>query len=179
MKKSILLTLACAITFLFATNVIAQDFPGLDKSPMDVASFPSSYRVSDKLVKVIYSRPQLKGRSLSKLAPPEKVWRTGANEAAEIIFYKDVTFGGKPVKAGIYSLFTIPGEKEWTIIINKELNIWGAYMYKQKEDVVRVTASVTENAKKIEAFSIAFDGEDEAFAMHLGWDKIKVSVPIQ
>ncbi len=65
-----------------------------------------------KLVKVVYSRPQLKGRSLDKLAPKDKVWRTGANEAAEITFYKDVTFGGKEVKAGTYTLFTIPTEEE-------------------------------------------------------------------
>lgn len=75
---------------------------------MDATAFPNSYKISDKIVKVIYSRPQLNGRDLVKLAPPEKVWRTGANEAAEITFYKDVIFGGKALKAGTYSLFTIP-----------------------------------------------------------------------
>ena len=179
MKKTILSIIFFAITFVFTIPVEAQKFPSLDKSPMDIAAYPSSYRDADKVIKVTYSRPQLKGRSLAKLAPLEKVWRTGANEAAEITFYKDVNFGGKEVKAGTYTLFTIPGENEWTVIINKDLNVWGAYMYKQEEDVVRVTAKVTKNSKSVEAFAIMFDGEDDAFNMYLGWGKTLVTVPIK
>ena len=103
----------------------------------DIASYPTDYKVSDKLVRVTYSRPQLKGRSISELAPAGKVWRTGANEAPEIIFYKDATVGGKSVAAGTYSLFTIPGNKEWTVILNKNLNQWGAYSYQEDADVIR------------------------------------------
>ena len=179
MKKSVLLIFIFTITISFTTSMVAQKFPALDKSPMDVAAYPSSYRVSDKIVKVVYSRPQLKGRSLAKLAPLEKVWRTGANEAAEITFYKDVNFGGKEVKAGTYTLFTIPEENEWTVIINKDLNVWGAYMYKQEEDVVRVTAKVTKNSKSVEAFAIMFDGEDDAFNMYLGWGATLITVPVK
>jgi hypothetical protein len=112
---------ALAIALTFSTNSSAQDFGGLDKSPMDMATYPSSYRVSDKMVRVIYSRPQLKGRSISELAPSGKVWRTGANEAVEITFYQDMNVGGTAVKAGTYSLFTIPGDSEWTVILNGEL----------------------------------------------------------
>jgi len=179
MKKLILPKIMLIALFVFSSTLMAQKFPDLDKSPMDAASYPSSYRESDKIVKVIYSRPQLKKRSIDKLAPADKVWRTGANEAAEIIFYKDVTFGGKTVKAGTYSLFTIPGESEWTIILNNDLNVWGSYMYKQEEDVVRVSAKVTQNTKSIEAFSIAFDGEEEAFNMYLAWGKLRISIPIK
>ena len=108
MKNSILPFAFLLITLISSLQLTAQNFKDLDKSPMDVAAFPSSYKISDKIVKVIYSRPQLNGRDVVKLAPPEKVWRTGANEAAEITFYKDVIFGGKAIKAGTYSLFTIP-----------------------------------------------------------------------
>ena len=91
MKKIyLLLTLVLALVFNNETN--AQEFSGLDKSPADIAAYPSSYRVSDKAVRVIYSRPQLKGRSLSELAPEGKVWRTGANEAPEITFYQAAFF---------------------------------------------------------------------------------------
>src|SRR5690606_22809184 len=107
------------IAFTFSPEAIAQKFSGLDKSPADIASYPTDYKVTEKLVRVTYSRPQLKGRSISELAPAGKVWRTGANEAPEIIFYKDATVGGKAVAAGTYSLFTIPGDKEWTVILNK------------------------------------------------------------
>jgi hypothetical protein len=87
MKKMNLITtsLCCFLMFLtFNTN--AQDFKGLDKSPMDAAFFPSSNKEPNKLIKVVYSRPQLKDRELSSLVPNGKVWRTGANEAANITF---------------------------------------------------------------------------------------------
>lgn len=179
MKKSPLLKAIFVLLIMISTNSIAQKFPTLDKSPLDIAAHPSSYRVSDKTIKIIYSRPQLKGRALSKLAPNGEVWRTGANEAAEIIFYKDVIFGDKEVKAGTYSLFTIPGETEWTIILNNDKNVWGAYMYNQDEDVVRVKAKASKATKKTEAFSIAFEGEDESFTLFLGWGNTVVSLPIK
>ncbi|MDO6674187.1 DUF2911 domain-containing protein [Tenacibaculum sp. 1_MG-2023] len=179
MKKSILSIIVFAVALVFSNEVTAQKFANLDKSPMDAAAFPSSYRISDKKVKVVYSRPQLKGRSLAKLAPMGKVWRTGANEAAEITFYKEITFGGKKVKAGTYTLFTIPGEKEWTLILNTAKNVWGSYFYNESEDVARITAPTSKSDETIEAFSIAFDGEDEAFNMYIGWDNVIVTVPIK
>jgi hypothetical protein len=169
----LLSTLCFALIMLSTGEVNAQKFPGLDKSPMDMASFPSN---GDKVVKIYYSRPQLKDRSLSELAPNDNVWRTGANEATEITFYKDATIGGKPIKAGTYTLFTIPGEKEWTIIINSVVNTWGAYTYDQTKDVTRVTAPVTTGTESLEAFSIAFNDEGTLF---LGWDTLRVAIPIK
>ena len=87
-----------AFAMIFTVDATAQKFSGLDKSPMDMASYPNDYKISNKTVRVIYSRPQLKGRSLAELAPAGKVWRTGANEAAEIQFYTDATFGGKDIR---------------------------------------------------------------------------------
>ncbi|TYP99982.1 hypothetical protein C7447_101590 [Tenacibaculum adriaticum] len=179
MKKSILSIIVFAIAMVFSTNAVAQKFSSLDKSPLDIAAYPSSYRVSEKVIKVIYSRPQLKGRTVSSLAKNGKVWRTGANEATEVVFYKDVTFGDKPVKAGTYTLFTIPGEQEWTVILSTAKNVWGSYMYNEKEDVVRVTGKVSKTKETLEAFSIVFDGEEDAFNMHLGWGTTVVSVPVK
>ena len=177
MKKSILSIAIFAITLLATTETAAQKFKGLDKSPMDVASFPSNYKISDKVVKVVYSRPQLRGRAVSKLAPAGKVWRTGANEAAEITFYRDVTFGGKAVKAGTYSLFTIPSETgDWTVIINSARNVWGSYFYKQDQDVVRVSGTVSRSEKSIEAFSILIDSD---MTLKMGWGNTVVSLPIK
>ncbi|QXP72957.1 DUF2911 domain-containing protein [Tenacibaculum sp. AHE15PA] len=179
MKKRILVLAMLMVAVLFSTEAMAQEFKGLDKSPMDAASYPSSYRVSDKLVKITYSRPQLKGRNVAKLAPAGKVWRTGANEAPEITFYKDVKFGGKDVKAGTYTLFTMPGDKEWTVILSTAKNVWGSYFYSEGEDVVRVMASKSKSEKSIEAFSIAFDGKDNDATMFIGWGDIIVSVPVK
>ncbi len=176
MKKSIFTIAVFIFALAFSNEATAQKFSRLDKSPMDVASYTSSPRISDKVVKITYSRPQLKGRELSNLAPADKVWRTGANEAAEITFYKDVTFGNKAVKAGTYTLFTIPGEKEWTVILNTARNVWGAYSYKQEQDVVRVSGTVSNSSKSIEAFSIMFDKD---MTLKMGWGNTIVSVPVK
>ncbi|MGB5819805.1 MAG: DUF2911 domain-containing protein [Saonia sp.] len=177
MKK--LLTLATLVFALVLSNEVkAQEFSGLDKSPLDIAAYPSSYKVSEKAFKVTYSRPQLKGRSLSELAPAGKVWRTGANEAAEVTFYNDVTFGGKAVKAGTYSLFTIPGDTEWTVILNNKLNQWGAYSYDESADAVRVSAGVSSDSNSLEAFSIANKEVDGGVHMIMGWGTTRVAVPI-
>jgi len=176
MKKNVLVIALFAIAVLFSNETTAQKFDPMDKSPMDAVSFPSSYKISDKIVKVVYSRPQLKGRDLAKLAPAGKIWRTGANEAAEITFYKDVTFGGQAVNAGRYSLFTIPNEGEWTIILSTAKNVWGAYFYKQGEDVVRVKGKVSESEDTIEAFSMIFD---EDMNLHMGWGNTIVSLTIK
>ena len=151
-KLSCISTIAFAFMMLLSVHVDAQKFSGLDKSPLDIAYYKTD-RNAPPMVKVIYSRPQLKGRPLSKLAPNGKVWRTGANEATEIKFYQDTKFGGKTVEAGTYSLFTIPGETEWTIILNKDLDAWGSYSYKESSDVTRIKAPVS-SGESVEAFSV-------------------------
>ena len=177
MKNSIFTFAFFLIALISSLQLTAQNFKDLDKSPMDVAAFPSSYKISDKTVKVIYSRPQLNGRDLVKLAPPEMVWRTGANEAAEITFYKDVIFGGKALKAGTYSLFTIPSfDGDWTVIINSARNVWGSYYYKQGQDVIRVSGKTTKTEENIEAFSIMFDKD---MTLKMGWGKTVISVSIK
>ena len=176
MKNSILTITVFVITLISSLQITAQEFKNLDKSPMDMASYPSSYKISEKLVKIIYSRPQLNGRDLVKLAPPGKVWRTGANEATEITFYNDVIFGGKALKAGTYSLFTIPSYKgDWTVIINKARNVWGSYYYNQDLDIIRVPGKTSKNEENIEAFSMMFDKD---MTLKIGWGKTVVSVSI-
>lgn len=172
MKKSTLFsTIAFTFILLLSTHVEAQKFGGLDKSPLDVAIYKTS-RNAPAIAKVVYSRPQLKGRTLAKLAPEGKVWRTGANEAATIMLYQDITIGGKSVSAGEYALFTIPGKTEWTIILNKDVNVWGAYTYNEANDVIRVSAPVS-SGDALEAFSIAFTEGN----LHLGWATTRVTVP--
>lgn len=170
-KLSCISTIVFAFILLMSVNVEAQKFSGLDKSPLDVAIYTTS-RNAPAIAKVVYSRPQLKGRALSKLAPNGKVWRTGANEAPTMTLYSDMNIGGKAVSAGEYSLFTIPGEKEWTIILNKDVNVWGAYSYNEANDVIRVSAPVT-SGDELEAFSITFTEGN----LHLGWGTVRVAVP--
>tara|TARA_B100000795_G_C22675208_1_gene389485 strand:+ start:153 stop:737 length:585 start_codon:yes stop_codon:yes gene_type:complete len=178
MKKSNTITIFLfALLMAIGSSVNAQEFSKLDKSPMDIAAFPTSYKDANKQMKVIYSRPQLKDRKLSKLAPNGEVWRTGANEAPELVLYKDFNLNGTKIKAGSYSLLTIPGEKEWTIILNSDLNTWGSYCYNNKNDVARITVPTTYVSDSLEAFSIVLDGKDGNIIMHIGWDTLRVSVP--
>ena len=177
MKNSFLTALFLSVLFVCTGTMNAQKFDELDKSPMDVAAYPASHRDSNKLVKIAYSRPQLKDRPLGKLAPTGKVWRTGANEVAEITLYQAMKVGDKVVPAGTYSFFTIPGEDTWTIILSKDTNVWGAYSYDQANDVVRTTGKVTKADDSLEAFSIAFEEAEGGVHMHLGWGTTRVAVP--
>jgi len=176
MKKIILLVAVFAFSIGFSNQAVAQNFKGLDKSPMDIASFPSNYRVSEKVIKIIYSRPQLKGRSLEKLAPLGKKWRTGANEATEVTFYKDVVFGGTAVKAGTYTMYAIPGKTTWTVALSSQLNVWGVYFHKDENDVAKVTIPVKQTEENLDVFSIAID---EDMTINMGWGSTLISIPVQ
>ena len=179
--------LFAALFFLAFSNVsFSQPFAKLDKSPMDMAYFPNNFahdrKGNDKaIIRVTYSRPAKNGRELmGKLVPYGKVWRAGANEATEIKFYQDVELAGKKVKAGTYSLFTIPGEKEWTIILNSDLDYWGAYSYKESSDVVRVNAPAVKSDTAVENFAIQMDKKtDHDGVMKLAWEQTVVEVPFK
>ncbi len=175
--KSIISAITMAFLMLISVNMNAQDFPKMDKSPMDVASFPTNWRNADKLIKISYSRPQLKGRSLDKLAPKGEVWRTGANEAAELTLYKDMMLGSTKVPAGTYTFYVIPGDTEWTAIISKDLNVWGSYFYKKENDVARLNVPVTTAKDSLESFAIVFEDSKDGAHMHLGWGTVRIAVP--
>lgn len=181
--KTLTLLLFFVLSFLL-TNVQAQSFRGLDKSPLDMAYFPDNFahdreEGDQAIMRVIYSRPQKKNREIfGKKVAYGKVWRTGANEATEIKLYQDVSFEGKKLEKGVYALFTIPGEKEWTIIFNKDLDFWGAYRYNEGNDSLRVTAKASTSSGTTEAFTIQFEAEDDKKGvMNIAWDNTIVKVP--
>jgi len=102
-------------------------------------------------VTITYSRPGVKGRKIwGGLVPYGQVWRTGANEATTISFSDDVTINGKDLPKGSYSLHTIPGADEWTLIFNKVADQWGSYSYDEKQDALRVTAKPRPSLEKHE-----------------------------
>jgi len=135
----------------------AQKLPQLDKSPMDMSYYPSSpssypiLKIQNKIteplaMRLIYSRPQLNGRKVfGELQKYGEVWRLGANEATEIEFFKDVSINNKKIKKGRYTLYCIPYVDKWTIIVNKETDIWGAFKYDSAKDVVRKDVPVVKN----------------------------------
>lgn len=180
MKKILILLL-----FVLAGQlVMAQPkVTELDKSPMDVSYFPANFPLlklkgqanGEPLARIIYSRPQKKGRSIfGEEVKYNEVWRLGANEATEIEFFKNATVGGKKVPKGRYTMYCIPTEKKWTLIFNKDNYSWGSFNYKSDKDVVRVDAPVQQTTEPVEALTIYFSDNALTFL----WDTAKVLLPV-
>jgi hypothetical protein len=131
-------------------------------------------------VEVSYSRPAVKGRTImGDLVPYGKVWRTGANSATTITFGEDISFEGKPVKAGKYGLLTIPGKDEWTIILTTSLDVTSPGAYKPENDVVQVKVKAEKMPFSVENFMIIFENiTGSSMTMELVWDKTAVPVKI-
>lgn len=131
-------------------------------------------------VAVEYSSPAVKGRKIwGELIPLDKLWRAGANAATKVTFSKDVTVGDKPVPAGSYALFAIPGKDSWTLILNKNPNQGGTGQYKQELDQLRITAQPQAIALR-ERLAYIFSGTTESStSLDLEWEKLRVSLPIK
>lgn len=123
-----------------------------------------------------YGSPAVKGRVIwGKLVPYGQVWRAGANEATRLKINQPLKIQGKLVPAGEYGLFAIPGEKQWTIIINKVANQWGAFEYNMKEDVIRVT--VTPEYKEEKQEHLKYQIKETKF--YILWDTISVPISLE
>jgi len=153
--------------FLFALMACAQQPPA---SPRITAEGEN--------VKVAYGQPSKKGRVIfGEKEKYGKVWRAGANEATEITFAKDGTFGDQPVKAGTYTLFVTPAENEWTVILNSSLKQWGSFKYDEikDKDVLKVTVPTKKTDGVVEKLTYRFAGSD----LIIEWDQTQVAVPVK
>ena len=159
------------------------NFSSVDVSPLDVVYYPlqvTSSKSETPKVKVVYSRPQKKNRVVfDNLVKYGEIWRFGANENTEIKFYTPVMIGGKEIPAGTYSLFAIPSEKEWTIILNSQVDKWGAYAYDKTKDIGRFTVAVEKTSAPIEYFSITFVQTKSGAVFYAGWDNSQIKFPIE
>lgn len=165
LRKSIL-----SLSAILLAGLVSVAQPNHAKSPHD------TLRTKD--ITVTYGRPYKKGRDIfGKLEPFGKVYRCGADEATIITFAKDAQFAGKPVKAGSYTLFVIPNEKQWTIILNSKLGQWGAYDYDKNKDmdVLHADVPVIALESPVEQLTIAAPGKD----LTIAWDKTKVVIPVK
>lgn len=137
-------------------------------------------------ITVEYSRPGVKGRKVwGDLVPFKELWRTGANEATKITFSTDVWAGGKKLRAGAYSFFTIPSESEWTIIFNKDADQWGPFTYNEVEDALRIKVKPVSSSFR-EWLSFEFSdmkiqptGKKNSAVLNLVWEKLKVPIKIE
>jgi len=125
-------------------------------------------------VKIDYHQPSARDREImGGLVPYGKVWRTGANNATTIELSDDVTIEGEKLAKGKYSIFTIPGEDEWTIIFNSETDIWGT-QYNEKADVLRVSVASESTDDFVETFDISIDGN----YVTLSWEETMVKFEV-
>lgn len=124
-----------------------------------------------------YSRPSANERKvMGGLVPYGQVWRTGANEATTFTVDKPVRVQGRPLPAGKYALFTIPQQKEWTIIFNSQPNQWGAYEYEPTRDTLRVAAPVSNLNRRLEQFTIRADNSGE---VSMGWENTQATFKVE
>lgn len=184
---------AILFTFLLSASVgIAQEFSPMDKSPADIEYFPTNaakrhFAGSEvkqaalaPKIKIVYSRPSKKDRTIfGELVAYNKPWRAGANEAPDVLLYEDITWGDTPVKAGRYSLFIIPTEDNWTVVLSTQLDTWGSYTYDEKQNIASITVPTQESKAEIEEFSIVlYEKANNVAHLKMGWDKTIVEVPI-
>lgn len=170
--KQLLLSAFAACMFIAANAQI--------KTPAPSPSQTIKQEFGLSTIELSYSRPGIKGRKLyTDIAPEGKVWRTGANSATTLTFGDEVSIGGTKIPAGKYGLLSIPGKKEWTLIISKQTDVTSPAAYKQESDIIRITAPVMKLKKSVETFTIQFaDVKSSSCEVHLMWGKSAVSLPI-
>ena len=181
------ITIVLLITGFYSSAQIHNPaIPPLDKSPMDMSYYPVNYpilKIQDKIteplvMRIIYGRPQLNGRKIfGGLQEYGEVWRLGANEATEIEFFKDVKINNKKIKKGRYTLYAIPFPEKWTLIVNRETDVWGSFRYDSLKDVVRVDLPV-KKSDMCEDMSIVFEKTSSGADMNMYWDNVKTTLPI-
>jgi hypothetical protein len=132
--------------------------------------------INDLKVTIAYGSPAVKGRKIwGELVPFDKVWRSGANEATTIEVSRDTKVGGQALKAGKYALFTIPGEKEWTIIFNTVPDQWGSYKYDESKDALRIKATPEKSASSTERLTYKVMAENGTGKISLAWENTVVT----
>ena len=163
----------------FAPSAAGQSLPEPRQSPLGLSRVMLD---DDSYVKIVYGRPQMRGREVfGQLVPYGEVWRTGANEATEITLAQPIRVEGELLEAGTYSVFSIPQEESWTIIFNEQLGAWGAYSYDEAADVMRAEVPVERIQEPAEAFTIMFEQEENAQEAHLvmQWETTRVQLLLQ
>jgi hypothetical protein len=178
-SKILLSSLVLASGLMFASGLSAQtpkvDFP----SASPACTLKQHVGLTD--IEIVYSRPGAKGRAIfGGLVPYGEVWRTGANASTKISFSTLVKLNGMEVPAGKYALYTIPGEKEWTVILSKDTSLSGASGYNPTNDLVRFKVTPVQLAEHIETFTIEFNNiRDDSATLNLVWEKTVVPIKIE
>lgn len=174
MKRTVSLTVSAALLVSAGAALLPAQPPR--KSPHETAEFV----LAGKKITITYGRPYKKGRQIfGGLEPYGKVWRTGADEATTFTTEGDLMLGPLHVVAGTYSLFTIPEETKWTLILNKVAKQWGAFKYDQAQDYGRAQMKVTKVSTPTEQLTITIEKKDsDSGTLKIMWDDVVASIPV-
>ncbi len=177
------------LLFLISTLFIVSSCA--NKKPSSPQEAPSSNRKSpiaiaatshnNTYIKVVYGQPYRRDRTIfGEWEPYGEIWRTGANEATEITITNTILMGNEAIEAGTYSLFSIPYEDHWTIILNNALGQWGAFDYSSDFDYKRFDVPVETLDRPVETFTIEFsEVQSSLTSLNLSWDVVSVKIPIR
>jgi hypothetical protein len=180
LKRIITILLVIAVG-TFAYSYFGNNLFNKRLSPKDTVEF----KLNDLKLEVFYNRPSKKGRDVfGALVPFNKVWRTGANEATTFETNKPLKIGNDSLKAGKYTLWTIPNDTVWNVIFNKKQYSWGVDLemnpMRQPEfDAINLSVPVEQIKSTVEQFTIAFDNSTDNLSLTMAWDDIKVAVPLK
>ncbi len=165
-----------SLVFAFASLAAAQQ----DKSARPSPPGTAEVTLKGKKITIEYGRPSMKGRKVvGGLVPYGKVWRTGANEATTLTTEADLNIGGAEVPAGKYTIYTLPSEGTWKLIINKQTGQWGT-VYNEGQDLVRVDLKKSSLNQPVEQFTISFKKNNDTTAdLDLQWETTELSVPVK
>ena len=173
--------LVTGVSFVLAmVSFLAPAQQPQDKSKRPSPPATAEVTLKGKKVTIDYSRPSLKGRKVGQeLAPYGKVWRTGANEATALTTEVDLNVGGVKVPAGKYTIYSLPSEGTWKLIINKQTGQWGT-QYDESQDLARIDMKKATLPQTVEQFTISFDKKGENTAdLNLDWENTRVSVSVK
>jgi hypothetical protein len=178
MRKPTVIGAAFVVTFALAGIVI--------RAQQDKASRPSPPAKAEcklsggKTVTIDYSSPRAKGRKImGGLVPYGQVWRAGANEATALTVSSDITVGGTAVPAGKYTVFTVPAEDKWSLVISKKTGEWGTAYPGPDNDLARIDMKVSKTSAPVENFTIAFDEKGGSCTLRLEWENTRASVDVK
>lgn len=193
MKKIVTLFLIIG-AFAIVNQANAQEFPEVDKSVMDMSYYPpraafrafakteEERKASEPVMRVTYSRPLKNDRDIfPEVVKYGEMWRIGANEATELLLFKDAKLNGTTIPAGRYTMYAMVNEKEWEVYVSTDTDGWGQYAFKADESTVaKITVPVAKAESTVEALGIFFEkAEDNSVHMVIGWDDAVVRVPFE
>jgi hypothetical protein len=174
MQKRVVFLILFSLTFIVFSS--AQKDKGQRPSPPAQAQCQFS---DGKSITVDYSSPRAKGRKVfGDLVPYGQVWRTGANEATTFVTTADTKAGNLTIPAGNYTIFTVPDQSKWTLIINKKTGEWGIPYKYESDEVGRVDMKASQTPSMVENFTISFDHMGNACTMNISWENTKASVSL-